>query len=498
MESSIAFKTSGRTWAYPPRCNKAIPTSIRSVFLDNNSKREELAPCADMMLNRRPYGMDSPQPPSQWEKSVKAQSENSIKEVIITPLVPVPVVEDVMDGGRLAWCTVIGGFLTIASTFGYANSFGVYQDFYTRSRTASASAISWVGSMQIFFIFAMSLPAGKLLDMGYFRITTMVRTFIYVFSLFMVSICESNKYYQIYLAQGLGMGIGAGLLYLPSITVQSHHWRDRQAFAMGIVAAGTSFGSIMFPIVLNELIKSSLGFRWGVRVSAFMVLVMMLAANVLMTSKKKLGSKNTTEETPKFNIKGIMHDLPFITSIICLFFGNWGIFFPYFYIQLFAIVHGLNRTTVFYLIAILNASAILGRILPNMLADRLGPNTVIVPTVTSCAVLVYGLLGISTILGMIIFVILYGFMSGAALSLSPPCFAALARHPSEVGVRFGIAFSLAAFGALIGNPITGELLGPNFTWNKPIIVSAVAFTASSIFIIISRQILVKRKGTQWV
>lgn len=73
-------------------------------------------------------------------------------------------------------------FLTVATTFGYANSFGVYQDLYTRSHTASASAISWIGSTQLFFLLAMALPAGKLLDMGYFRTTTLVGSLIYVFS----------------------------------------------------------------------------------------------------------------------------------------------------------------------------------------------------------------------------------------------------------------------------------------------------------------------------
>ena len=106
--------------------------------------------------------------------------------------------EKPLDGGLPAWSTVIGGWvhqlvssilclnlsslLTVAATFGYSNSFGVYQDLYTRSSTASASAISWIGATQIFFIFAMALPAGKLLDMGYFRLTTIVGSIIYVFS----------------------------------------------------------------------------------------------------------------------------------------------------------------------------------------------------------------------------------------------------------------------------------------------------------------------------
>ena len=55
----------------------------------------------------------------------------------------------------------------------------------------------------------------------------------------MVSIADHTKYYQLYLSQGLGMGIGAGLIYVPALAVQGHHWRARRALAMGIVVCGT-------------------------------------------------------------------------------------------------------------------------------------------------------------------------------------------------------------------------------------------------------------------
>lgn len=89
---------------------------------------------------------------------------------------------------RVSWltelnhCLNVFSFLIIATTFGYTNSFGVYQDLYTRSNTASASAVSWIGATQIFFLLAMALPGGKLLDMGYFRLTTLAGSLIYVFS----------------------------------------------------------------------------------------------------------------------------------------------------------------------------------------------------------------------------------------------------------------------------------------------------------------------------
>ncbi len=70
----------------------------------------------------------------------------------------------------------------ITVTFGYSTSFGVYQDIYTRSHAATASNVSWIGSTQLFILYAMGLPAGKLLDMGYLRYTNLAGSLIYVFS----------------------------------------------------------------------------------------------------------------------------------------------------------------------------------------------------------------------------------------------------------------------------------------------------------------------------
>jgi len=181
--------------------------------------------------------------------------------------------EKPLDGGLLAWSTVIGGWvhqlvssilclnssslLTVAVTFGYTNSFGVYQDLYTRSNTASASAISWIGATVLHFCYGTSRWKTSwygLLSPHYYcwihNLCFFVSPLSFIgspsphhFRIFMLSICHEDKFYQLYLAQGLGMGIGAGLLYAPSVAVQAHHWCSRRSLAMGIVASGLSASS---------------------------------------------------------------------------------------------------------------------------------------------------------------------------------------------------------------------------------------------------------------
>jgi hypothetical protein len=55
----------------------------------------------------------------------------------------------------------------------------------------------------------------------------------------MLSLAQPHHYYQNFLSQGVGMGLGMGLIFLPSLTVTSHYFCARRSLVMGIVIAGT-------------------------------------------------------------------------------------------------------------------------------------------------------------------------------------------------------------------------------------------------------------------
>ncbi|KAJ7689733.1 major facilitator superfamily domain-containing protein [Mycena rosella] len=76
----------------------------------------------------------------------------------------------------------------------------------------------------------------------------------------MLSLCKPEQFYQVFLAQGLGVGIGAGAVYVPSIAIVSHYFQKRRALAMSIVTAGSALGAVVHPIMLNNTLRSSLGF----------------------------------------------------------------------------------------------------------------------------------------------------------------------------------------------------------------------------------------------
>lgn len=65
--------------------------------------------------------------------------------------------------------------------------------------------------------------------------------------------------------------------------------------------------------------------------------------------------------------------------------------------------------------------------------------------------------------GLIAVAVLYGLVSGGMVSMPPAIIAGLNQKPEELGARMGLAYSIAAFGALVGNPIAGACLRPQGT-----------------------------------
>lgn len=67
-------------------------------------------------------------------------------------------------------------------TFGYANTFGVFQSYYqlTAFPDHPPSDISWIGSVQLFLQFSMGAIAAPLYDKGYFRHLIAVGSVLYI------------------------------------------------------------------------------------------------------------------------------------------------------------------------------------------------------------------------------------------------------------------------------------------------------------------------------
>ncbi|EPT04639.1 hypothetical protein FOMPIDRAFT_1021830 [Fomitopsis schrenkii] len=407
--------------------------------------------------------------------------------------------DDIPDGGLQAWCATFGGAMISFCTFGYASSFGVYQDYYVLAGTSTSSNISWIGSLQLFMLFFVGLPAGRLFDAGYFHLLLFCGSIIFVFCIFMLSLADPSQYYQLLLAQGIGMGVGGGFMLVPALSLQGHYWKKRRSMALGLVVCGSGCGGIVYPIMVNHLISgsSSVGFAWGVRATGFLTLGLLAIAQLLM--RTRMPDRKDRGEQPKPNVVKVLTAPSFVFTVFGVFLVYLGLFMPYFYLQLWLDLHGIDNTLAFYTVAILNAASIPGRVIPNMLADYYGALNVVIPISLIMGALVFVMFGVTNTAAIIIFSILYGFFSGAYIALVPSVLAVLSNRTEELGICMGLGYCFIAFAMLTGTPIDGALLGhgSDLHWPSPIVFSAVVMIAGSGFTCIGRHFLVKVKQTQW-
>lgn len=95
------------------------------------------------------------------------------------------------------------------------------------------------------------------------------------------------------------------------------------------------------------------------------------------------------------------------------------------------------------------------------MADRLGRFNVMITTTTFSAIIVLALwLPAKSNAPIIVFCILYGFSSGAFVSLGPSLIAQVSPI-REIGIRNGTFFLFVSIGGLTGNPIGGALISRN-------------------------------------
>lgn len=108
--------------------------------------------------------------------------------------------------------------------------------------------------------------------------------------------------------------------------------------------------------------------------------------------------------------------------------------------------------------------------------------------------LCFCIFGAGTPAGLIIVAILYGFFSGAFLSLGPPALMSFAKSPQEIGSRVGMGFLVISIPALTGTPITGALLD-KFGFYAPIIWSGVSMIIGAAIVGGASLMVQRRKGT---
>lgn len=352
---------------------------------------------------------------------------------------------------------MVSAFLSIEKVLltlrrGVVNSFGAYQTYYKSDllQDSAPSAVSLIGAIQAFLLMFVGALTGPFYDAGHFRLLLLLGSFLLAFGQMMLSLC--TEYWQVLLAQAFCVGAGAGCLFIPTVAILTTYFSTRLATAIGFAATGSGVGGIVYPVMVHKLI-GRVGFPWTARAMGFVVIgtllvpIALMKMRVLPASRRRLFDPHAFTE-PSFEL-----------FVVGTMLGLMGLFTPFFYIQLYALnQQAADSDFAFYLLAIMNAASIFGRIIPNVIADRIGPFNSMIPCAFACSILAFCLIRISSLGSTVVFCILYGFFSGTFISLPLPIIVSLTPDRSKAGARLGMAFLVMSIGMLTGTPIAGAIL----------------------------------------
>ncbi|KAI0382215.1 MFS general substrate transporter [Hypomontagnella monticulosa] len=349
-----------------------------------------------------------------------------------------------------AWSQVVAAFLIQFCTLGLSNSWGVFQSYYEHDilSSDSSSNIAWIGTTQGFLLSVTGLFSGPIYDKGYGRRLIYIGTALSVLGLLGTSVAE--KYVYVFLAYGMALGIGCGLLYIPAQVTIQDHFSSGAPLATGLSMTGSSIGGVVYPLIFHQLLDK-VGFPWTCRVFALVNCVLLGISGLLMRPQERI------REDFDWDIR---YDMKMLLFGICALVLNVVIDIPLFFTPTFVREKlGLPPAVGDALLTGINGSSFLGRIVLTWLAGSyFGSLNVWQFTILASSVLLFCWFTVANLAGMIAFVIVYGFLVGGLISLIPSAVRDLTPEGEPLGIRLGTVEVFQGFGFLVGPPMAGAIL----------------------------------------
>lgn len=293
-----------------------------------------------------------------------------------------------------------------------------------------------------------------------------------VFGFMMLSL--SHEYYAIFLSQGVCMGFGFGLLYIPSIALISRSFVRKRAVALGFATSGAPAGGIIYTVMFDRLI-SKLSFAWTVRIMAFVMLSLFIIAAVLLLSPGRYTTRIRDNQRRKLIDIRALRDLPFWSFTAANFLLYLGYITPFYYIPTYAQTKlGTSRSLASYVLIISQASSIIGRVATTVFAHYYGSMMTWIFCGMLSGILCFAWISADTLVRFILFAAFYGKsrvihqcelcsciqiggISGALIPLPPSVFFHVCPDAQILGTWLGMAQSISSFASLLGPPIAGAV-----------------------------------------
>lgn len=375
------------------------------------------------------------------------------------------------------WYVVAGCFLALFMSYGAIYAVVAFFTTFERTFGASRVAVTALFSIPICLAASLGIITGRIVDRTGPRPMVLAGAALLVAGMVLAS--RATALWQIYLAYGLGVGLGTACIFVPVTSVLQHWFVRRRGLASGLALAGVGAGNLVWPPVAAALI------RWDGWRTAFVLLGGVAAAGIaasallVQASPEARGLRpdgdpvdTVTPPAPETGetVRQAVRSHTFRLFYAGLLIASLGAFVPFAHLVPDAEAHGIAPVRAAWLLGLVGAGSVAGRLLLGGAADRLGRRlTLIGAYAIMASALAFWLIadtGWSLAVFAIVFGVGYGIFASVVGALSADYFGV-----QHAGAIFGVLATSLGIGSLIGPPAAGYLHDLRGSYAIPIIAS---------------------------
>lgn len=384
--------------------------------------------------------------------------------------------------GRLfyGWFVVAAAFVVTFLGFGGAYTFSSFVDPLQREFGASRGAVSLVFSLAGFLYFGLGVVSGPLADRFGGRTLAAVGMGLVALGLILAS--QAQTITEVYAAYSLGMGVGLGSAYVPTLGAVQRWFVKRRGLASGLAVSGIGVGTLVMPPFASWLV-TGIGWRGAYLVLGGVTAVIGIGASFLIVDDPSGRGMNPDGVLPgslsgSLTLQGLavreaVRQPRFLGLYVACLISALGVFVPFVHLVPYAVEHQVSPSSAILLLGMIGIGSTAGRFFLGGIADRVGRDPFLIAMYVGMA----ASLAIWAIAGsfwpLTIFALLFGLFYGGWVAILP---AVVADHfgGRSVGGIIGILYTSVAIGTLIGPSAAGFAFDVNHSYLMPVATSAAA------------------------
>jgi MFS family permease len=364
------------------------------------------------------------------------------------------------------WVVVAAAFALMLVGFAAAYSFAAFFGAFEHEFGARRGDIALVFSVAAFLWFLCGAPGGMAADRFGARRVALAGVACLAAALWLASRADSLG--MLYASYSLGVGLGVGLVYVPSVGAVQPWFGANRAFASGLAVAGIGAGNIAGPLLAAWWI-SLFGWRGAyVALALFTLLLGGIAAASLRqapgSSERKFVSGASLGEAARTR--------PFWLLYASLVASCIGLFVPMVHLGPYAQDLGYTAAEGVTLVSLIGLGSLLGRFTIGGLADRMGRLPSLVAMYAGLGAMLLLWWAASTWWVLALFALVFGAFYGGYVALVPSIVMDFygARAVSAI---IGWLYTGAGVGTLLGPWLAGVAYDLFGSYDLPILLGAL-------------------------